>query len=229
MVDKKSSENNEISNNNKEKKKPEIKMNVRKILTLSDSIINYFSIGVCFFLNSAYNLGWFKLKDNTDFLFTYFLFAALVLYIIGIMNWYEGKEILFLLDFILCFYFLTLYFKEGHYNDILDDMSNNIIDKYNNNFEIQEVFYILIFCLFFVMGFSAFRKGLIYIINYFILFIGFLFLFIHCYFDQEKDWINKVYSYLFIVSGALMWIIGILKIINQGFLTKDNFLLGQTD
>ena len=229
MVDKKSSENNEISNNNKEKKKPEIKMNVRKILTLSDSIINYFSIGVCFFLNSAYNLGWFKLKDNTKFLFTYFLFAGLVLYIIGIMNWYEGKEILFLLDFILCFYFLTLYFKEGHYKYILDDMSNNIIDKYNNNFEIQEVFYILIFCLFFVMGFSAFRKGLIYIINYFILFIGFLFLFIHCYFDQEKDWINKVYSYLFIVSGALMWIIGILKIINQGFLTKDNFLLGQTD
>ena len=229
MVDKKSSENNEISNNNKEKKKPEIKMNVRKILTLSDSIINYFSIGVCFFLNSAYNLGWFKLKENTDFLFTYFLFAALILYIIGIMNWYEGKEILFLLDFVLCFYFLTLYFKEGHYNGILNDMNDNIIDKYNNNFEIQEVFYILIFCLFFVMGFSAFRKGLIYIINYFILFIGFLFLFIHCYFDQEKDWINKVYSYLFIVSGALMWIIGILKIINQGFLTKDNFLLGQTD
>ena len=229
MVDKKSSENNEINNNNNEKKKPEIKMNVRKILTLSDSIINYFSIGVCFFLNSAYNLGWFKLKDNTDFLFTYFLFAGLILYIIGIMNWYEGKEILFLLDFILCFYFLTLYFKEGYYNDILDDMNDNIIDKYNNNFEIQEVFYILIFCLFFVMGFSAFRKGLIYIINYFILFIGFLFLFIHCYFDQEKDWINKVYSYIFIVSGALMWIIGILKIINQGFLTKDNFLLGQTD
>ena len=229
MVDKKSSENNEISNNNKEKKKPEIKMNVRKILTLSDSIINYFSIGVCFFLNSAYNLGWFKLKDNTDFLFTYFLFAGLILYIIGIMNWYEGKEILFLLDFILYFYFLTLYFKEGYYNDILNDMNDNIIDKYNNNFEIQEVFYILIFCLFFVMGFSAFRKGLIYIINYFILFIGFLFLFIHCYFDQEKDWIKKVYSYIFIVSGALMWIIGILKIINQGFLTKDNFLLGQTD
>ena len=229
MVDKKSSENNEISNNNKEKKKPEIKMNVRKILTLSDSIINYFSIGVCFFLNSAYNLGWFKLKENTDFLFTYFLFAALILYIIGIMNWYEGKEILFLLDFILCFYFLILYFKEGHYNDILDDMSDNIIGKNKDNFEIQEVFYILIFCLFFVMGFSAFRKGLIYIINYFILFIGFLFLFIHCYFDQEKDWIKKVYSYIFIISGALMWIIGILKIINQGFLTKDNFLLGQTD
>ena len=164
MVDKKSSENNEISNNNKEKKKPEIKMNVRKILTLSDSIINYFSIGVCFFLNSAYNLGWFKLNDNTDFLFTYFLFAALILYIIGIMNWYEGKEILFLLDFILCFYFLTLYFKEGHYKYILNDMNDNIIDKNKDNFEIQEIFYILIFCLFFVMGFSAFRKGLIYII-----------------------------------------------------------------
>ena len=79
------------------------------------------------------------------------------------------------------------------------------------------------------MGFSAFKKGLIYIVNYFILFIGFLFLFLDCYFDREKDWIKKTHSYIFIVSGALMWIIGILKIINQGFLSKDIVHLRQID
>ena len=239
MADKNPSENLELNvdkgNNNFQKenvkKKPNIKMDVRKISTLSDSIINYFSIGVCFFLNSAYNLGWFKIKDgnNSVSIFTYFLIAAGVLYIIGIMNWYEGKEILFLFDFVLCFYFHKKKKKNGLYGNILDNLNQNIIDISSDNYEIQEIFYILLFCLFFVMGFSAFKKGLIYIINYFILFIGFLFLFLDCYFDREKDWIKKTHSYIFIVSGALMWIIGILKIINQGFLLNDIPLLGQTD
>ena len=128
MADKNPSENLEINadkGNTINKKKPNIKMDVRKISTLSDSIINYFSIGVCFFLNSAYNLGWFKIKDgnNSVSIFTYFLIAAGVLYIIGIMNWYEGKEILFLFDFVLCFYFLTIYFKNGLYGDILDNLN----------------------------------------------------------------------------------------------------------
>ena len=82
---------------------------------------------------------------------------------------------------------------------------------------------------FFILGLSAFKKGWIYIINYFILFLGFVFLFIDFYLDREYDRIKKIHCYIFIVSGAIMWVIGILKFINQGFLSKDIFLLGQTD
>ena len=236
MSDKKSDDNIEINNNQdinifaeeKTKKKEIPRMNIRKISTLSDSIINYFAIGVCLFLYSAYNLGWFHLKENNVFIFTYFIFAAGILYIIGIMNWYEGKELLFLFDFILSFYFLVLYFKEGYYGELLIDMSPDIM-KENDNNKLHGIFYILIFCLFFVLGLSSFKKGIIFIINYFVLFVGFVILFADYFLNKKYKWIEKVHCYIFIVSGALMWIIGILKFINQGFLSKDFILLGQTD
>ena len=236
MSNKNPEEKLEINKNKDNTKPPEEKvikneipkMNIRKISTLSDSIINYFSIGICLFLNSAYNLKWFKLHDNEKFSFAFFIFAAGVLYIIGIFNWYEGKEILFLFDFILSFYFLTIYFKEENYIKISEKLNIDIFDK-NENYKLQGIFYILIFCLFFIMGFSAFKKGIIYIVNYFILFVGFVFLFIDFYWEKKHNWIDDVHYYIFLVSGALMWIIGILKIVNQGFLSKDTMLLGQTD
>jgi hypothetical protein len=204
------------------------KLIVRKISTLSDSIINYFAIGICLFLQSAYNLNWFDLEDNKIKIYIIFIFAAVVLYTIGIFNWYEGKELLFLFDFILSFYFLTIYFKEEYKGKISEKFNTNIISDNDNN-KLQAIFYILIFCLFFIIGFSAFKKGIIYIVNYFILFVGFVFLFIDFYWNKNHTWIAKVHYYIFIVSGVLMWIIGILKIINQGFLSKDTVILGQTD
>ena len=204
------------------------KLIVRKISTLSDSIINYFAIGICLFLQSAYNLNWFDMEDNKIKIYIIFIFAAVVLYTIGIFNWYEGKELLFLFDFILSFYFLTIYFKEEYKGKISEKFNTNIISDSDNN-KLQAIFYILIFCLFFIIGFSAFKKGIIYIVNYFILFVGFVFLFIDFYWNKNHTWITKVHYYIFIVSGVLMWIIGILKIINQGFLSKDTVILGQTD
>ena len=238
MSDKNSEDKLKVKNNQDQSniKSPEEKVNkngipkliVRKISTLSDSIINYFAIGICLFLQSAYNLNWFDLEDNKIKIYIIFIFAATVLYIIGIFNWYEGKELLFLFDFILSFYFLTIYFKEEYKGKISEKFNTNIISDSDNN-KLQAIFYILIFCLFFIIGFSAFKKGIIYIVNYFILFVGFVFLFIDFYWNKNHTWITKVHYYIFIVSGVLMWIIGILKIINQGFLSKDTVILGQTD
>ncbi len=238
MSDKNSEDKLKVKNNQDQSntKSPEEKVNkngipkliVRKISTLSDSIINYFVIGICLFLQSAYNLNWFDMEDNKIKIYIIFIFAAVVLYTIGIFNWYEGKELLFLFDFILSFYFLTIYFKEEYKGKISEKFNTNIISDSDNN-KLQAIFYILIFCLFFIIGFSAFKKGIIYIVNYFILFVGFVFLFIDFYWNKNHTWITKVHYYIFIVSGVLMWIIGILKIINQGFLSKDTVILGQTD
>ena len=245
MSDKKSEENNNINNDEIKKdedKDKEIpikkyeypKMNVNKLSNLSDSIINYFVIGLCLFLNSAYNLNWFKFKEKNieDFLFTYFLFAAIVLYIIGFMNWYEGKELLFLFDFILSFYFLVIYFQKGHFKNITDEFSQDIIYKNNGedeNRKLQGIFYIIIFCFFLILASSSFKKGIIYIINYAFLFVGFVFLFCDKFFGDKNGWLDDAHNYIFIVCGALMWIIGVMKFINQAFLTKVNVILGQTD
>ena len=222
-------DNIEINNNQDINKFPQAKikkeqipkMNIKKLSNLSDSIINYFVISICLILHSAFNLNWFNLKENSKFCFTYFIFAAIVLYIIGIMNWYEGKELLFLFDFIFSFYFLTLYFNENSY-------FNN--DDGNNNNKLRAIFYIFIFCFFLVLLISSYRKGKIFMVNYFILFVGFVFLFLDNFFEDKYDCIKKTHYYIFIISGGLMWIIGILKLINNGFLSKEEtILLGKTD
>ena len=45
------------------------------------------------------------------------------------------------------------------------------------------------------------------------IFIGFIFLFLYKYF--EKEWLEKAYSYIFIVIGALFWITALLKMIDN--------------
>jgi len=248
------SDNIEINNNQDINKFPQAKikkeqipkMNIKKLSNLSDSIINYFVISICLILHSAFNLNWFNLKENSKFCFTYFIFAAIVLYIIGIMNWYEGKELLFLFDFIFSFYFLTLYFNENYKTFFTPDFddgsdkndgknSTNITSdiitstSFSNN-KLRAIFYIFIFCFFLVLLISSYRKGKIFMINYFILFVGFVFLFLDNFFEDKYDCIKKTHYYIFIISGGLMWIIGILKLINNGFLSKEEtILLGKTD
>ena len=273
------SDNIEINNNQDINKFPQAKikkeqipkMNIKKLSNLSDSIINYFVISICLILHSAFNLNWFNLKENSKFCFTYFIFAAVILYIIGIMNWYEGKELLFLFDFIFSFYFLTLYFNENYKTfftpdfddgsdkndgknstnmnsnistniDISSTIFSNISDSIitdekneenlldNNNNKLRAIFYIFIFCFFLVLLISSYRKGKIFMVNYFILFVGFVFLFLDNFFEDKYDCIKKTHYYIFIISGGLMWIIGILKLINNGFLSKEEtILLGKTD
>ena len=244
MEDKKSDDNIEINNNQninlqelKLKKLINPRINIKKISNLSDSIINYFCIGVCLFLHSAHDLKWFDLSEGNDskYIFIYFIFAAVILYIIGIMNWYEGKELLFLFDFVFSFYFLAFFFKENNKIISLDKMNKDIIykkEEYNkeDNIKLIAMFYIIICAFFLVLGISSFKKGLVYIINYFILFVGFGFLFFDYYYEHEHNWLKKTRCYIFIVSGAIMWIIGILKFINNAFLSKEEtVLLGKTD
>ena len=214
-------ENQEEYKNIKKKKQELPIINIRKISNLSDSVINYFVISVNLFMYAAYNLEWFHLNQDSGegekFLMIYYLFGGISLYIIGILNWYEGKELLFLFDFIFSFLFMTL-FTQGKITSRLLGESND---------KLQGIFYILLFCLLLILGISSKEKGLIYIINYAILFVGFVFLFAFSFFGNK--WIKYIYSYAFIVGAALLWIIGILKLINNSLIDKSLKILDPTD
>ena len=197
-----------------------ILINYRKISNLSDSTINYFVISITLFINSATELDWFKLKENVNFSLSYFLFAGVCLYIVGILNWYEGKELLFLFNFIFSFYFLSFFFCKNLYFDNIPEKNDNDNDK------LQGIFYILFFAFLLIIGLSAKTKGIIYVIDYAVLFLGFVFLFAYKYFGNKV--IKYIYSYIFIVAAALLWVTGILKLINNG-LSKSISFLDPTD
>ena len=184
-------------------------INIKLITTISDSIINYFAIGICFVLIGFYDLEWFKIKENENkFYFGYFLIAGICLYIIGIFNWYEGKEPIFLIDFVLSFYFMTIFLKNQDLEYFNKHLPKENIDK------IQGTFYILLSCFILIIGVSSKEKGVLFIIDYVILFVAFIFMFIHKFFPNGM--LLNIYSFYFIIlCGAFFWITGILKLINS--------------
>ena len=144
---------------------------IKQITFLSESIINYFVIGICFFIYGCYGLEWLNIheEENESFYLGYFLVCGIIIYIIGLFNWYEGKELIFLIDFIFSFLFISLYLKNKNLGNITDYLGKNDNDK------LQSIFYILLFCFIFFIGISSKEKGIIYIINNAIIFIIYVF------------------------------------------------------
>lgn len=185
-------------------------INYRKVNIFATSIINYFFIGICLFVFGCENLKFFKLDEYYEFCNGYYLISGIVLYFIGIFDWYVGKDLVFLIDFIYSFYFVSLYLIKIKLGEIPVKHSD---DKLFGSF------YAIFFCFIIVIAASYKNKGKIYMIDYTVLFCGYLFLFIYKY--SDVDWIKNTFSYIFIVSGGFFWITGILKLI-------DNFLNEQS-
>ena len=219
--------NTEIEENIKVNEQNKINLpliNIRKVSNLSDSIINYFVIAITLFLYASYNLKWFNLADEDGvgkkFIMGYFLISGISLYVIGILNWYEGKELLLLFDFMFSFLFIALFLSEKN----LGDISSHFPESNN---KLKGLFYIIFFCFILIIGISSKEKGIIFSINYAVLFIGFVFLFAGKFFGN--DLMRYIYSYAFIVSAALLWVTGILKLINNGLVNKSIKILEPTD
>ena len=184
-------------------------INYRQIQLLSESIINYFSMGICFFIYGCYGLKWFNVteEENNSFYLGYFLIGGIILYLIGIINWYEGKELISLINFIFAFLFMALFLKNQNLGNVTDYSG-----KYNND-KLQGIFYILFFCFIFVIGISSKQKGIIFIIDKAVLFVSYVFLFAYKFF--KNDMIKKIGAYFFIVCSGLYWITGTFKFFND--------------
>lgn len=184
-------------------------INVKKVAGLSDSIVNYLAMGICFVVYGLYHLEWLNVEKegNKDFYLGYFLVASICLYITGIFNWYEGKELIFLIDFVMSFLFMTLFLKYQNLENLVEKVSETDTDK------LQGIFYILLFCFILVIGISSKEKGIVYIIDYVVLFITYVLLFAYKFFKNE--WIKKIDFYIFIICGAFFWITGIIKLFNS--------------
>ena len=140
----------------------------------------------------------FKLDETkVTFYSKYYLVSGIILYISGIFDWYDGKELLYLVDFVLSFFFLYLY---------LSEVSNDIT---------------------FFIGISYKNKSKFLNINYAALFIGFIFLFLHKYF--QNDWLEDAYSYMFIIIGGFFWISGLQKMIDSFMTNNSLFFFTQGD
>ena len=219
---------NKINSSGQNLKKVEI-INQKKIImpliythniSLSTvSILNYFAIGISLVIYAFIHLEWVKANYFTNIYISYYLISGIVLYFIGIFDWYEGKELIFLIDFVFSFHFISLFLREQKLGDI-------IFIQDSENPKLQGTLYIIIFILILVVAISAKDKGKIYIVDYAALFLGHFFLCIYKYSDAK--WIKILFSIIFIITGILFWATGFLRLMDSGMDTPI-ILLAPTD
>ena len=224
--------NDKITNISAEKNDDDNAINVKKRVIplihyklnpiLSTSILNYLSIGISLAIFGCDKKNFFKLQGHRPLRINYYFVSAIILYISGIFDWIDGKELLFLVDFILSFYFFSLYFRE----ETEKKLALTIAIESKND-ELQGTFYVTLFLFFLCIAVSYKNKGKFYIIDYSVLVLGFIFLFLHRYFDA--GWMEDAYSYIFIADGILFWISGLLKMIDNVMNNHSIILISPTD
>ena len=175
---------------------------------LSSSVLNYLAIGISLAIFGCVEENYLNLNAQySEFYTKYYLVSGIVLYVSGLFDWYDGKELLYLVDFVLSFFFISNYILDSNDNTL------KILENASENDKLRGTYYIILFLLFLCIAVSYKDKGKLYIVNYGALFIGFIFRFLYQYF--EKDIIKKIYSHMFIAIGGLFWLTGLFKMIDN--------------
>ena len=175
---------------------------------LSDSIVNYFTMAIGFYMFGCIKAQIFK-NENDKFLYWNIMVAGIAQIALGVYDWYKGKSLYILINFSYGLLFISWFMK----NKLIEDHQSIDIKE---DEEYEGALYIIWFILTIIIVFGLKNKGIIYIIDFLILAIGFIFLFLDKYID--KNWSKKTYGIIFIVSGGLFWLTGVLRIFNHFYL-----------
>ena len=174
---------------------------------LSDSVVNYFTMAIGFFMFGCVNAEIFK-SETTNFLFWNIMIAGLAQLFLGIYDWYKGKSLSILINFSYGFLFISWFMKNNY-------LEKNMI---NQNEKYEGALYVIWCALTLIILIGVKNKGVIYSLDYLALAAGFIFIFVDKYADQK--WSRKTYGYIFIVSGGFFWITGLLRFINSSILGR---------
>ena len=74
---------------------------------LSSSVLNYLAIGISLAIFGCVEENYLNLNVYSAFYTKYYLVSGIVLYVSGLFDWYDGKELLYLVDFVLSFFFIS--------------------------------------------------------------------------------------------------------------------------
>ena len=177
---------------------------------LSDSIINFFTMAIGFFMFGCMNAEILYSNETKYLFYGNLLIAGIAQTILGIYEWYKGKSISILINFSFGLLFIAWFFKYK-----LIEEGSIAKDK-----SYEGTIYTLWFLLSLIMIFAVKNKGIVYSLNYLAVAVGFALLFIDKFADQYL--IKRVYGYTFLVAGGLFWITGLLRLFSSSFL--NNYL-----
>ena len=171
----KESKNNEIKNepdkNNLTYTLEKIQNNVFHVKTqnqLSDSILNFFTMAIGFLMFGFIHAQIIKTEKTLFLFYGSILIAGIAQIVLGVYDWYKAKTLALLTNILFGFLFISWFLK---YLWVEKNEDKNEYD--------EGALYIMWFLLsiFIIVGVK--NKGIIYSLDYLIIAIGFLFIFIH--------------------------------------------------
>lgn len=181
-------------------------INYRRTAYFGFSVMDFWGLGLTLYMLAAAMCGWIHYESPT--LSVCFWVGGLCLYIHGIFNWYQGRTMLSIIDFLFGLLFLTIYYTAelGKYA---------IYVPYEYHTYMQGVFYIifLIILMFILMGLARF--GSIYTFFLYLIVLGVVFVLMWNF--SKQNWARKIAGYAFVVAAAVLWVTGLGR-----FLTDIN-------
>ena len=192
-------------------------INIRRTSNLAVAPINTFSLAIMLFMFAAPLMHWCSLKSPT--FGVSLACGGVCLYIMGIYNWYQNKNLLCFIDFMFSFINLLLcYFI---YN-ITDKTEDNIVHKFENY--MIATFFVLILVALAALAVAAKKKGIIHLVYLGLLILSDVFIIVWIYRwkkgDKHLKRLRKVAGYFMFVASLALWYTGVGRFINEIFHTN---------
>ena len=169
---------------------------------LSDSILNFFTMAIGFFMFGCIHAEIIFSENIKYYFYGNIIIAGIAQSLLGIYDWHKGKSLSVLIDFCFGLLFISWFFK--YYLIAKEEIKQD---------DIYEGTLYIIWCLLTIIIIIAVKnKGIIYSLDYLAVTVGFVFIIVDKYAD--KSWIKRTYGYTFIVSGIFFWVTGLLRLMN---------------
>ena len=192
-------------------------VNIRRTSNLAVAPINTFSLAIMLFMFAAPLMHWCSLKSPT--FGVSLACGGVCLYIMGIYNWYQNKNILCFIDFMFSFLNLLICYFVRTVEDKSDEKLVAIFENY-----MIATFFVLILVALAALAVASKKKGLIHLVYLGLLIVSDVFIIVWIYRFEKGDKhlkrLRKVDGYFMFVASLALWYTGVGRFINEIFHTN---------
>ncbi len=164
---------------------------------------NYFALAFGLYMITAPMMNW--IDYNSPSLGSALCFAGICEYLMGFYTWYDGRPLQSFMDFVFGLLFLTIYYTTelGKYG---------IPVPYDYYTYMQGVFYCLWLAMIVALIVAIASRGIMFFINIFLIGLGVIFTLVWHF--AQRTWCRKAAGYILFIAACLIWITGILCLVN---------------
>ena len=179
-------------------------VNYHQMVNFGYSSVNFFALAMGLFMFAAPMMGWIGYESPT--LGTAFMFGGICQYLIGFYDWYQGRTILSVIDFIFGLLHLVYFYTAdlGKYG---------IWVPYDYYTYMQGVFYSLWFAILLFIIISLKGRGCMYLCYMFLLALASVFMIIWEF--SQRTWPRKVAGYILLVASVFIWYTGLGRLMSS--------------